>query len=521
MYKKRRYKIVYNLSFLKYRIEDKDMRKKLNYLLLISIITVMSLTLTFASDHDAIQGADVRASLLSGGEQEIFVIDPITSGTYTIETRGQVDTYGILYNSKNEIVAEGDDGNDYDNNFKLSAALSVYETYYLHVSGYAYEDTGFYTVVVTKEGLKENPLTTGVKHAKNIYSSAPITSEISRGSEVYFSFIAPLDDVYTFASSGALDTFGVLLDDEGQVIASDDDSYDGLNNFSISAQLEKGKTYIVGVGGYSYYTEGMFEIEAQRGYTSDFDDDDDSASWYQDETSISFETAADLDINTATSIAISEGNVETFRFSPDSDGEYTVMSTGDVDTYGTLYDVDTAYLTSSDDATYEDLNFRIESFLEAGKTYYLTVEGYGYDDEGTADVIWLKTEDAPVATDEEETSDVDQAVYQEWLDSAVSLKLDVPQTGSFDTDSENLFEFIPEETGMYTMTSLGGLDTYAMLYTEDAYIAMSDDISDDDYNFELEAELEANTTYYLYVSYYTSDTTGSYDVVVKQASGGN
>jgi len=507
-----------DLSFLKYRIEDKDMRKKLNYLLLISIVTVMSLTLTFASDYEAIQGSDVRASLLSGGEQEIFVIDPITSGNYTIETRGQVDTYGILYNSKNEIVAEGDDGDDYDNNFKFTATLSVYETYYLHVSGYSYEDTGFYTVVVTKEGLKENPLTSGVKHTKNIYSSTPVRSEITRGSEAYFTFTAPLDEVYTFASGGDLDTFGVLIDDEGRVIASDDDSYDGINNFAISAELEKGKTYTLGVGGYSNYTAGTFEIEVQRGYTSDLDETYDSSSWYQDDTAIDFETALDLTINTEAALAISQGNMEIFRFTPEYDGEYTMLTKGDVDTYGTLYDADTAYLTSSDDATYDDLNFRIDTFLEAGKTYYLTVEGYGYDDEGVAEVLWLETEEAPLVVEAEASADIDLAVYQEWLQSAVPLTLETPQTGSFDDDTENLFKFVPEESGVYTIASLGELDTYAMLYTEDAYIAMSDDISDDDYNFELEVELEADTTYYLYVSYYVSDVTGTYDVVITQRS---
>jgi len=489
------------------------MKKKLNYLMLISLLVVMSLTLSFASDYKPIRGVDARASLLAGSEQEVFVIDPMVTGDYTIGTTGQVDTYGILYNSENEIIAESDDGDDYDSNFKISATLDLSETYYLYVSGFAYDNTGFYKVYMTKDGLDEEPSASGVKNAEALYTSNPVTSEISRGSEVFYRFTALTDGIYSFASTGEVDTYGVLIDEAGEVIASDDDAYDAYNNFLISETLEKGKTYYLGVGGYNYDTSGTFTVNVQKGSISGAYDD----TSYDDYTdvSLSFDSAIVLPFNTDTATTIGEGSIEIYSISPDHDGDYTLMSTGDLDAYGTLYDADANYLSYSDDVTYEDVNFRMDVFLEADKTYYLAVEGFGDDDTGVTQVTWLNTEDAP-ALETEDTAAFDEEAYQEFLENAIDLKMDVPQAGSFDDGPENLFTFVPEVTGMYTITTTGELDTYGMLYTEDDYVALSDDISDDDYNFEIEVELEANVTYYLYVSYYADEATSPYEIIVKQ-----
>ena len=69
-----------------------------------------------------------------------------------------------------------------------------------------------------------------------------------------------------------------------------------------------------------------------------------------------------------------------FRFQVEETGYYDVESSGDADTYGTLYNSNYAILDSNDDSGAGD-NFSIYKYLTAGETYYLAVKKY---DSGSA-----------------------------------------------------------------------------------------------------------------------------------------
>ena len=66
------------------------------------------------------------------------------------------------------------------------------------------------------------------------------------GSYAYFSFTPVESSTYTFYSTAGADTYATLFDGEMNEICWDDDSGDA-NNFSLSADLTVGETYILSV----------------------------------------------------------------------------------------------------------------------------------------------------------------------------------------------------------------------------------------------------------------------------------
>lgn len=74
---------------------------------------------------------------------------------------------------------------------------------------------------------------------------------------------------------------------------------------------------------------------------------------------------------------------ETVMFSPESDGWYKFYTTGDCDTFATLYNSNWDEIAFSDD-TNEDFDFYIKHKLYAGYTYYLDVGVYLSEEETIA-----------------------------------------------------------------------------------------------------------------------------------------
>lgn len=84
---------------------------------------------------------------------------------------------------------------------------------------------------------------------------------------------------------------------------------------------------------------------------------------------------------------------EIVRFSPEKDGWYKFYSTGEYDTYATLFNSTYEELRYADDSD-EDMNFEFKIKLYSGYTYYLEVMAYGLEDEDTAKFDLYVTETA-------------------------------------------------------------------------------------------------------------------------------
>ena len=88
-------------------------------------------------------GSSTDGSLSEGDEDDLFVIEMSDSGTLTVYTTGRTDTYGFIFDSSGNVLAENDDGGE-GWNFRVSASVSA-GTYYIQVEGF---ETGDYTLHV-------------------------------------------------------------------------------------------------------------------------------------------------------------------------------------------------------------------------------------------------------------------------------------------------------------------------------------------------------------------------------------
>ncbi|MCY3665401.1 MAG: T9SS type A sorting domain-containing protein, partial [Gemmatimonadetes bacterium] len=66
-------------------------------------------------------GSSTDGSL--SGEEDLFVIEMSDSGTLTVYTTGSTDTYGFIFDSSGNVLAENDDGGE-GWNFRVSASVS-------------------------------------------------------------------------------------------------------------------------------------------------------------------------------------------------------------------------------------------------------------------------------------------------------------------------------------------------------------------------------------------------------------
>ncbi|MDD6642794.1 MAG: leucine-rich repeat protein, partial [Firmicutes bacterium] len=85
------------------------------------------------------------------------------------------------------------------------------------------------------------------------------------GGYAYFMFVPEYTESYTFYSTGNYDTYGYLYDNQGNCLASNDDSSEGYN-FSLTYTLTAGTTYYFGARFYSSSNTGSFSVHTQTNH---------------------------------------------------------------------------------------------------------------------------------------------------------------------------------------------------------------------------------------------------------------
>ena len=209
--------------------------------------------------------------------------------------------------------------------------------------------------------------------------------------------------VYT---NGPTDTEGWLLDEEGDLLVSDDRA----GNFLIEAEVEAGVHYVDVFG----------PADATGPYT----------------VSIEFVFADDHGSTPKTATAVAslpwsgpgelerQGDRDVFRIDVDGPGTLTAYTTGATDTYGRLTDADGDVLVEDDDSG-DEPNFEIKAGVAAG-TYYVEVSGV----DGATGSYTLSIEfvaDVSIAFGEQRviTTEADDARFVYAADFDGDLRLDV------------------------------------------------------------------------------------------------
>ena len=275
-----------------FRMEAQLISGETYYLLLDwsdNVLTPTYVTIECESDHDA---PAVVESVISANQwydvdivayeqQYVFEFVPQSAGEYAFRSEGDYDTCGYILSADYGELSYNDDYDGLD--FNVRHVLEAGETYYL-VARMRGQSIGLFHVSVTLVGEELGD----VPNDDPTPDDGPTIRDAVVGvgypvslpddeSERWFTFVPTVSGEYVFHSTGASDSYGWICDEDGNVIANNDDGGIELN-FAVCCELTAGCTYTLVAktlngGGDSFfvaiqpsaeYVEGEFpEIETE------------------------------------------------------------------------------------------------------------------------------------------------------------------------------------------------------------------------------------------------------------------
>lgn len=178
-----------------------------------------------------------------------------------------------------------------------------------------------------------------------------------------------------------------------------------------------------------------------------------------------------------------------YRFvaSASNAAEYTIYTSGSLDTMGYLYSSNGTLITSNDDGG-GNLNFSITEQLTYGATYYVKVRTYG-SNTGSYDIrVGYTTKSSSGGENDSDCSN-DQA-------TDVQLTLNSWQGGEICRPGSGMWcKFTPSSTAYYTVYTVGSLDTDDHIYDANCNQLDSDDDDGTGMSFRMVARLTAGQTH--------------------------
>ncbi len=440
---------------------------------------------------------NITTTIDFAGQEVYYTFTPSSSGEYTFESSGSLDSKVSLYSSSGTEIGSDDDSSENGTNFKLTKSLTSGTKYYVMVSAYN-GNTGTTTFVVAKE----TPATYTLTYNANGGSGAP--SSQTGATSYTISSTVPTRFGYTFLGWSKSSSATSATYEPGDSI-----------NLSSSITL-----YAV----------------------------------WKSAATISANT------NISTSVSFANQEVY-YTFTPSSSGDYTFESSGSLDSKIYLYSSPGTELGYDDDSSENGNNFMLTESLTANSKYYIKIRAYDSYTGSTSFTItqetsatytlsynanggsgapssntgatsytisstiptrfghtflgWSKSSSATSATYESGDSislSSDTTLYAVWRSvNSISLdySLSVPITTA---GQEQLVKFVPDSSKSYTIESSGSDDTYVYLYDEDGNRISYNDDGGDNQNFSLSYDLVAGETYYYGIKFYDSTKTGTISV---------
>ena len=417
------------------------------------------------------------------------------SGTTDVQihTTGELDTYGLVYDSDGDRVYSNDnDPQSGDLNFRMRAYLPS-GIYYIAVYSSYRDETGDYTIHAEKSPADDHGNTPDDATTLSLGSTATGRIDPFDDRDVFkldLSRASGLTDVL-ISTTGSLDTVGWLHDSEGHRVRSNYDPPTGRDrNFRIREPLPSGIYYITV---YGYYGDiGDYTLHAQKMPPDDHGDTFDTA------TAISLESSVDGRIEPY-------DDKDIFKLDLSSASELTevwVYTTGELDTVGLLYDSDGNLIDDADDLAGNLLkgterNFHLVEVVPSG-VYYVAVRNY-----------WTQTGDYTLHIEELLPDD-----HSNTSNGASSLAVGSSATGTIDSYVDiDVFQLdlsgTSESADVWIYTT-GDLDTLGVLSDSNNYLVTYNDdlalVNED--NFHLRSVLSPGVYYVWVLSY--GKTTGDY-----------
>ena len=487
-------------------------------------------TLSRIEGHQLTVGETVQENIAAAGDRVFCVFTPQVSGVYTLESAGSVDVRVSLYASGNSGVVDSDDDSGASMNFRLSETLEAGTEYCYEISTYG-SSAGPFTVTLTSDtqqsGSNTDDPTRAAVPAADIVVAGNYTGELTVGQpvnvtfttaddQVFFRFTPETDGSYTLTSGGSCDPVAKLYDAETEtVLATADD--DGANyNFSLTCDLTGGREYIYSVWLYdengSPVGIGSFTLllTQESGQAA-------SPTVPAADVVVAGEYTGELTVGQPVNVTFTTADDQMFlRFIPETDGSYTLTSSGNCDPVAKLFDAETETVLAAADDDGTGYNFSLTCDLTGGHEYIYTV--WLYDENGApvgiGSFTLLLTQEGGQAAPPIVTAApvIDLPPDDPGAAQGGELSLDEDTVAVISYGGESLtYYFTPANSGTYVLTSVGSADTRAYLYEgENGTSIASDDDSGEGYNFRLSAQLTGGVTYRYVVRLYSSSLTASF-----------
>ena len=171
------------------------------------------------------------------------------------------DTYVILQNDRGEIVAENDDGSDGTNSL-LNAVLPSSGTYTVVAASYGNEGVGNYSLAINQVTNNDRSLLDS-QTGQITPNTGQVTSRYSRQGNAYTFQGRAGQEVSIRMTSGDFDTYIILQNDRGEILAENDDGGDGSNSYLIYTLPENG-TYRVLASTFNDGVQGSYQLEVKE-----------------------------------------------------------------------------------------------------------------------------------------------------------------------------------------------------------------------------------------------------------------
>ena len=439
----------------------------------------------------AVDVPSIRLARLETSEDtDYFRIELPGSGRLRAYTTGSTNTSGKLTSADGSVSERNDDSGE-GSNFRLVEDVPA-GTYFVRVTG-DQGATGVYTLHVAFEA---DGAELGDDHgdtadtATGIGVPSTTSGELEASGDVdYFRLILGSSGTLSAHTTGATDTSGELIREDGTPVVGDQDGGDGAN-FRFAQAITAG-VYLVRVSGEpgatgSYSLHVAFEAgDVEAG--DDYGDTPDAA------------TAIGVPSSTAGQLEAS-GDIDYFRLVLDRPGTLSAYTTGATNTQGELSGDDGSVLGADDDGG-GGSNFRIETDVTAG-TYLVRVRGAGSATGAYTLHVAFEAGDIEVADDHGDTPDraTDVAVP-----SSTAGRL-----GS--ADDADYFRIKLRRAGTLRAYTTGSINTVGKLTSADGSVSERNDDSGEGTNFRFVEDLSAGT-YFVRVTG-SRDATGTYTLHV-------
>ncbi len=459
---------------------------------------------SFESAKLLFNNVEETGSLELMGEEHYYKINTAIAGECIIESTGNMDTYGELYDEEYNLIAANDNEED-DYNFKLKQSLAADKTYYVKLRHNSNSDTGSYGIKANIPTAEIESLNASIDSANNVNVNGIISS--GAGKKVLISVYRPDDmlqsiEQITSGESGSFDySFTIISHVPGvyQVIVSGE----GVTTPGIT-------TFNLGQAGCVQSTEAI-----QRGIIN------------SDGCSMEILNSNQFVISSVENISTGKELVEVDAYFEDQNNNQitSLLPTIDLSAYATFENNGPKVSCHICCLTYDYQGNIIcgigsnETFLngqELTTRFMVPIDNETYEARvfafsGDFEIDSPKTPISNVVVITAE-DDCGNAINQ-----AEKIKMSEKLVNSINYYGDNdYFKFVPDYSGYFEFRSYGTMDTFGELYNSNGVLIASNDNFYND-NFSITSYLQAGQSYYINVKHPNNNEIGDYKVYVREA----